>query len=215
MAQNFRDNCFVYGHTPYTDMTVIEDNFACLKSMFSGPTAPANPISGYPWFCTSTRNLRMRNASNSAWVGILVGEATTAILVYRDDTDDGWIISNTSGDRVACIKSGTGTYATGGTIAGSWNIAVNVVSHTHDILDHTHTTSDGAHTHALKYSSPHIVGYSTVEYNNRDNKSNSDGTHNHTITINSSWFSNESPSASGNTWRPAAIVCTRQYLDLS
>ena len=70
MAQNFTDDCFDASHVGQTDLGNIENNFACLKSSFSGTSAPSNPVAGMLWYDTTNNLLKLRNAANNAWLEI-------------------------------------------------------------------------------------------------------------------------------------------------
>jgi len=70
MAQDWTDDVYDGSHAIAVDMANIEKNFACLKSSFSGPTAPANPVTGMLWLDTNNKQLKVRNDANSAWVVI-------------------------------------------------------------------------------------------------------------------------------------------------
>ena len=70
MAQNFTDDCFDASHVGQTDLGNIENNFACLKSSFSGTSVPSNPVAGMLWYDTTNNLLKLRNAANNAWLEI-------------------------------------------------------------------------------------------------------------------------------------------------
>jgi len=70
MAQNWTDDVFDPGHVGQTDLQNIENNFACLKSSFSGSSAPANPVPGMFWVDTANHILKMRNEANNAWLNV-------------------------------------------------------------------------------------------------------------------------------------------------
>ena len=91
MAQNFTDDCFDANHVGQTDLGNIENNFACLKSNFSGTSAPSNPVAGMLWYDTKNYLLKLRNWANNAWLEIY---------------DNGQ-------DRVAAGKVGTDSLASG------------------------------------------------------------------------------------------------------
>ncbi len=91
MAQNFTDDCFDANHVGQTDLGNIENNFACLKSSFSGTSAPSNPVAGMLWYDTTNNLLKLRNAANNAWLEIY----------------------DFGNDRVAAGKVGTDSLASG------------------------------------------------------------------------------------------------------
>jgi len=70
MAQNWTDNVFDPAHVGQTDLQNMENNFACLKSCFSGSSAPANPVPGMLWVDTTNHVLKIRNEANNAWFGV-------------------------------------------------------------------------------------------------------------------------------------------------
>lgn len=212
MAQNFTRDCFGAGHIAGNDMQAIENNFACLRSMFSGPTAPSNPASGYMWFATVDRNLRIRNGSNSAWVGVLAIDAPDSTLIYRNDTDDGWAISATSTDTVAAVKSQSGAYISGGSQLGSWAFWNFLVTQHNHATSHTHDISGGVHTHGLAGGG--YIGRVEGESNTKSHFTNNDGDHSHSLNIYSSIYNAGVQVSGGSSWRPAAIVCTMQHLDI-
>lgn len=70
MSQTYTDDCFASGHVAQTDMQNIENNFAALKSTFSGGSAPSNLVAGMWWYDTSANILKLRNEANDAWQSI-------------------------------------------------------------------------------------------------------------------------------------------------
>jgi hypothetical protein len=71
MSQVWNDNTYdASGHQITVDMQAIEDNFACLKSMFSGASAPSDPVAGMLWLDTTNHILKQRNETNNAWISI-------------------------------------------------------------------------------------------------------------------------------------------------
>lgn len=53
-----------------TSLQAFEDNFAALKSAFSGVTAPGNTVAGMWWYDTTAHILRVRNEDNTAWLSV-------------------------------------------------------------------------------------------------------------------------------------------------
>ena len=137
MSQTYTANCYQSDHVAVTDMANIEANFATLRSTNSGAAAPSNTEAGLQWWDTVNNRLKIRNDTNSAWLGVLQGDANLKIWVYRNDTCDGWTIDATVTDRVLAFKGGAGLYnANGGTNAGeAW---ANLKAHTHT-MSHTHS----------------------------------------------------------------------------
>jgi len=70
MSQTWTDDCFSGGHVAQTDMQNVENNFAALKSCFSGPTAPPNPAGNMWWADTTNNILKLRNEANTAWLNV-------------------------------------------------------------------------------------------------------------------------------------------------
>ena len=70
MAQDWTDDCFDAGHVAQEDMANIEKNFLCLKGLFSGASAPSNPVAGLLWLDTTNHLLMMRNEANNAWLTV-------------------------------------------------------------------------------------------------------------------------------------------------
>jgi hypothetical protein len=68
--QTWAENCFQTDHQVQTNMQAIEDNLLCLKTSFSGDSAPSSPSAGQWWFDTNTNILKLRNEANSAWLDI-------------------------------------------------------------------------------------------------------------------------------------------------
>ena len=70
MSQTYTDNVFATDHAVQTDMQNIENNFAALKSAFSGATTPADTVAGMWWFDTTANILKLRNEANNAWLSV-------------------------------------------------------------------------------------------------------------------------------------------------
>lgn len=70
MSQTYVDDCYGSAHTATTDLQAFEDNFAALKSAFSGATEPANTVAGMWWFDTTAKILKLRNEANNAWQSV-------------------------------------------------------------------------------------------------------------------------------------------------
>lgn len=143
MAQDWVSDLYEQSYDGDTTMQNIEKMFATLKSLFSGGSAPSNPVAGMPWFDTTKTLLKHRNNANNAWRGIMAGSASFKIWVYRNAIEDGWAIDATITDRVIAIKGGSQAYnVAGGTLAGSWIFSgittANESSHTHPGPNHNH-----------------------------------------------------------------------------
>jgi len=138
MSQDYTVNSFQADHVAQTDMANIEKNLECLRSFFSGASAPSNAVAGHVWFDTGQELPKIRNDANDAWLAILTGSTDQKIWIYRNDTDDGWAIDSSVTDRVLALKGGSGLYdRTGGGVAGeTW---ANLKAHTHTGAAHTHS----------------------------------------------------------------------------
>jgi len=68
MSQNYTDNCFAPGHVGQTDLQNMENNFAALKSGFSGASAPSNPVAGMIWI--DTTNDLLKRYYDGSWISI-------------------------------------------------------------------------------------------------------------------------------------------------
>lgn len=68
MSQTFTDDCFAAGHVAQTDLQNMENNFAALKSNFSGTAAPSNPVEGM-WWADSDDNI-LKIYTGSAWQNV-------------------------------------------------------------------------------------------------------------------------------------------------
>lgn len=70
MSQDYTTDCFNSTNTGTTDLQNIENNFAALKSSFSGATAPSDLVAGMWWFDTTANILKLRNEANDAWQSV-------------------------------------------------------------------------------------------------------------------------------------------------
>jgi hypothetical protein len=70
MSQTYTDNCFAPGNVGQTDLGHMEENFAALKSSFSGTTTPSNTVAGMLWLDTTANILKVRNKANNAWLSV-------------------------------------------------------------------------------------------------------------------------------------------------
>lgn len=212
MTQTYTDNCFQSGNVGQTDLQNIENNFAALKSNFSGASAPSNTVAGLTWFDidSGTSNegvLKLRDDNNAAWFGLLHGNTTHIVLVYRNTAIDGWAVDATVTDKVVAIKGGA-TYTTGGAVAGSWSISgVTVTAHNHQWYNYINGDNDQSYDSAgagegLTVSETADKGILCDAYTNYK-------------LAEDLWTDNESPSATGDgTWRIRAAVHTHQYIDI-
>jgi len=70
MPQDWTDDVFAGGHAGQTDLANMEKNFQCLKTCFSGTSAPSNPSAGMWWLDTTNHLLKQRNEANNGWINV-------------------------------------------------------------------------------------------------------------------------------------------------
>ena len=70
MSQTWTDDVFATGHVGQTDLQNMENNFACIKSSFSGGSAPSDPTPGMFWTDTGNHILKLRNEANDDWLSV-------------------------------------------------------------------------------------------------------------------------------------------------
>lgn len=120
MSQLYTDECFGMNHVVETDMQNTKDNFAALKSAFSGVTTPPDTIAGMWWYDTTANILKLRNEANTDWQSIWDFNSNKPIIANLSNDITGAMISST-------IKNpATGTYGlrtigTGSTTACAGN----------------------------------------------------------------------------------------------
>lgn len=62
----------------------LADRDEALRTLFSGATAPSNPVAYMLWADTANKVLKQRNAGNSAWVELLpLADSVRVQLVFR------------------------------------------------------------------------------------------------------------------------------------
>lgn len=143
MAQNWKTMSYASGNVAVTDLTNFETNFSVLKSMFSGTSAPSATIAGQPWFDTTKKIMKIRNAANSNWQGVMYGDANHKMWVYLNSAPDGFTYDSGVTDRVVAVKGGS-TYVTGGAGAGSWTMSgMSTNSNTHNHKWYTYVSTYG------------------------------------------------------------------------
>ena len=125
MAQNYDYN-FDLNNNAQDDLRDIERTFDTLRTNFSGVASPGDTTGGQFWFggvgATGENRLLLRNALNTGWFGVMLGDQYQRMWVYRlaaQPTMDGWIVDASVSDAVAGIKGGT-VYDTTGVVRGSW-----------------------------------------------------------------------------------------------
>ncbi len=70
MSQDYTVDCFAAGNEAQSDLANMEKNFECLRTCFSGASAPANPVAGMLWLDTTNHILKVRNEANNAWLNV-------------------------------------------------------------------------------------------------------------------------------------------------
>ena len=70
MSQTFNDAVPASTRNALEDLNAIRNNFAALKSCFSGPSSPPNPVAGMWWYDTTANILKLRNEANNAWLNV-------------------------------------------------------------------------------------------------------------------------------------------------
>lgn len=218
MSQDWNNNTYLSSDQITVNMQDIEDNFACLKSMFSGTSAPSDPVAGMTWFYTTNKIPKIRNNANDAWLGIMQGDASHKIWVYRNTAPDGWVVDSAVTDVILAIKGGAQAYnVSGGGLAGSWTWPSFTLSAA-ELPPHTHGAAAN-HQHALRQQKWGSSGGANVclaitavdgsGYEDLYTYVWPDGGHTHT-----SVGGGDPHTHGGIYFRPYAAVGTLQYLNL-
>ena len=222
MAQNYTINSFQSDHVGQSDLQNMENNFECLRSTFSGSSAPANAIAGKQWFDTTKKLLKIRNNANSAWLGVMTGTAAFKIWVYSNSAEDGWVIDSSVTDKMLSFKGGN-IYTTGGATAGSFASSSHTLISS-ELAAHAHTASQVAHNHSFpglsfRYGSSGSEGvYGSTVYGAGTYSVTTGTAMSSTapgITVNNSTGGdNGHIHAADANVRPTAAVGTLQYMDI-
>jgi hypothetical protein len=135
MAQDWTIFIFDEDDEAIVDLQGFEDNFATLKGNFSGSSAPSSPspVPGQLWFDTTDKLLKVRNAADNGWQGIMYGSANRKIWVYLHSAPDGWTYDSGVTDTTVAVEGGS-TYTTAGTEQGNWTMSgmgSNANTHNH------------------------------------------------------------------------------------
>ena len=200
MAQVYTVDTYASTQVGTTSLQNMENNFAALKSRFSGLTAPSNLEAFMAWGDTTASVLKRYNAGGTAWLADLAGDSSLKWAIYRNDTAEGWSIDSTITDKVIAIKGGSQAYnANGGTTGGDWSGTGIDWDHRHDMPVSTFSTNDICHTSTW--------GTGTAITQSRFDGDHTVGSQSHNPLRCSDPVSN--PDISG--WRPAAAICTLQY----
>lgn len=133
MSQNWKGMTYSGSNVAVSDLTDIETNFAVLKSSFLGTSAPSATEAGQLWFDSTDKVMKVRNAADTDWQGLMYGNTDTKIWVYLNAAPDGWLIDSGVTDVIMALEGGT-TYTTADTEQGSWTmegLTSSSDSHTH------------------------------------------------------------------------------------
>ena len=224
MVQDFTEDSYDPDHIADTDLENMEDNFGTLKSLFSGTSSPPNTIAGMPWYHTTNRLLKIRNFANASWLGLMHGDASHKIPVYRNDQPDGWLINTLdTADMVIGIKSSGGTYTSGGAIAGSWQQPSATLSIAQlPVVTPAGAVTGGNHPHSFGGTTPiygtggidGTYGYSLSGVNTTWANLTIASSGNLSMTFTGTPFGSAQPHDHGSAYRVRAAVCTLQYLNL-
>ena len=208
------DNTYASGDQITVDMAQIEANFAVLKSGFSGTSAPTNQVVGQQWYDHTKKVTKRRDHDNGAWHGLMHGDVSQKIWVYRNAAMEGWAVDGGVSDVVLALKGGA-TYTTGAALAGTWTQPGCVLDATM-IPAHTHGSS-GAHTHTTTVNNTYGEGGALPWIY----ECGIDGSAAPATVFTSSSAAHEHTSVGGGAshnhgtaYRPYAAVGTLQYLDL-
>lgn len=112
MSQTFNDAVPASTRDALEDLTAMRNNFAALKSCFSGPSSPPNPVAGMWWYDTTANILKLRNEANNAWLDVY-------------DFANGYAIgcSNT-------VLAGTGIAVSGSLRTGNVTVSATAIPYT-------------------------------------------------------------------------------------
>jgi hypothetical protein len=146
-AQTFTDDCYDSTHTATTDLQAFEDNFAALKSTFSGATEPANIVAGMWWYDTTANILKIRNEANNAWQSVWDFANNKPVITNLSNEITGAMISSTVKDAAAGTAS-LRTLGTAATSACAGNDARLSDARTASGGNATYATSAGSATYA-------------------------------------------------------------------
>lgn len=204
MSQTYTQDCFAGGHVYSTDMGNMKNNFAALKSLFSGSSAPSSPtpVAGQPWADTSKKVLKYRNAGAAAWVGVMHSDGVNQVLwFYVNSAMDGYIVFPWVSDKVLAVKGGS-TYVSGGSWSGTFSLS---------LLDHNHKylTNNGVYQQQTYDSGGNVVSVSGVSISTGTYVLS--GPNAYHYAMEETW----TKMSSLGSWRPAAAVGTLQVLDFT
>lgn len=218
MSQDWIPDLYTVGKIGDTTLSDMELMFATLRSSFSGPSSPPNPVDGNLWYDTDTDLLKAYR--NSAWAGVLAGTASFKKYVYLNAAEDGWTVDGALADLVIAVKGGSQAYnVSGGTTAGTWTQPSHTLTAA-QIPQHRHSISaDGGHAHNLyRYiGSTDAAGY--VDQGAGSGLGQGSGwlvaVANHYHGSWTGYIGSTNSHQHGTAYRPAAAVGTVQYPDMT
>ena len=108
MSQVFTDDCYSLGMQATTSLQAFENNFAALKSAFSGATTPGNTIAGMWWFDTTSKILKVRNEANDAWQSVWNLANNKPVVTNIVSADFGAAIKDAAAATASLRTLGTG-----------------------------------------------------------------------------------------------------------
>ena len=217
MSQTWTDDSYAAGHVGQTDLQNMENNFAAIKSMFSGASQPSNVVEGMHWF--DTAKLVQKIYLDGEWRGLFHGDVSEKRIVYRSSEMDGYARDSGVTDKVISLKGGS-VYTTGGSGQGSWTISglakdahTHTIAHTHTLVQNTQISTAAVHSKNVANTA---VGGIMSTYESTGGSTTINRVE---ATTNASSAANSgAQSAAGVThtpaWRPLAAVCILVYLDL-
>lgn len=141
--QNYTDDCFAANHAVQTDQQNVENNFACLKSSFSGAAAPADLVAGMWWFDTTANILKHRNEVNNAWLSVWDLANNKPVIANLSDEITHGMVAAANKDGVAGAPS-MRTLGTGAQQAMKGSTDLNSKAHTGDVTGTTALTIGAA-----------------------------------------------------------------------
>jgi hypothetical protein len=194
MSQTWTDDVYSSGANYGTSMTNMENNFATLKSNFSGLTAPSSPPTGQLWYNTTKKLLCVATSdATNKWRPLFHGTIATKFWIYTNTALDGWVIDSSVTDKVIAIKGGS--YGdTGGTIGGTWLYS-----------SHTLTVAEmPSHSHSSQtFGSGGMWFYEPEDY-----------TEAYAYGLYTGYTGGDQSHDHGSSWRPYAAVGTLQRPNL-
>ena len=202
MSQTYLDGSPDLTHDAAEDLTTIRNNFAALKSFFSGLNPPPTMGACTPWYDITNHVLKVRDDADSQWFGLMHGDVDQRIWVHRNAVMTGWALYSSAADCVLAVKGGS-VYTTGGIGGGSWSISGLTFA------NHTHTYSQTPyHSHTYERFGRVRGAIGSGDYWGIDTVSTS------AVGLGTCTTDGASTSAvySAGTWRPAAAVGTIQRL---